>query len=99
MSFFTGGSFDWGYDWMSAYNIKNNTAVANERNDHGDYSIYGGGDIDFLDIHNIKFKVSYKDSLSPFNDEIKDYNGISEYYHPEKAVYANIGYKYFLQTN
>ena len=95
MSFFTGGSFDWGYDWMSAYNMKNNIAVANERKDHGDYSFYGGADIDFLDIHNVKFKVSYKDSLSPFNDEIKDYNGISEYYHPEKAVYANIGYKVF----
>ncbi|MGL4388470.1 MAG: TonB-dependent receptor plug domain-containing protein, partial [Brevinema sp.] len=96
MVFYGGGSFDYGYHWKSLYDkSKNSTITTNERKDFGSFNIYTGADIDFLDIHNLKMKFTYDQTISPLADEERKYNGISELKNPQRFVHGGVSYSVY----
>ncbi|MGL4524166.1 MAG: TonB-dependent receptor plug domain-containing protein [Spirochaetia bacterium] len=98
-SFYTGGSFDYGYHWVSDYAIKAGAIVMNERRDHGNFNVYGGTKIEFADIHEIAVNLTYDNRMSPFMDEEKMYEGISTLFHPSWNTAGNIVYRVFPLDN
>ena len=99
-SVFLGGSFDYNYDWISAYTLdKKGNLIPNIRRDLGNYNVFGGADFEFADIHKLNFNVSYDERIEPLSKEASEnssyYNTYGNIESPGKFLLANIAYKVY----